>query len=103
MKLKSQIMNEEDINRTLIRLAHQILEKNNGAENICIIGIQRRGIPLAQIIADNIEKIEEKKVVLEEKLVKEKEKEKEKMEADEEEEGEKEEEDEKEENINNKE
>ena len=48
-------------------------------------------------------KIEEKKVVLEEKLVKEKEKEKEKMEADEEEEGEEEEEDEKEENINNKE
>ena len=62
MKLKSQIMNEEDINRTLIRLAHQILEKNNGAQDICLIGIKTRGVPLAQRIADNIEKIEHVKV-----------------------------------------
>ena len=62
MKLKSQIMNEEDINRTLIRLAHQILEKNTGAQDICLIGIKTRGVPLAQRIADNIEKIEHVKV-----------------------------------------
>ena len=56
------LMDDVTVSRALKRISHEILEKNNGAENICIIGIQRRGIPLAQIIADNIEKIEEKKV-----------------------------------------
>ena len=55
-------MDDVTVSRALKRISHEILEKNNGAENICIIGIQRRGIPLAQIIADNIEKIEAKKV-----------------------------------------
>ena len=62
MRLKSQIMNEEDINRTLIRLAHQILEKNSGAENVVLIGIKTRGVPLAQRLARNIENIEHAKV-----------------------------------------
>ncbi len=62
MRYKATLMDDVSVSRALKRISHEILEKNNGAENICIIGIQRRGIPLAQIIADNIEKIEEKKV-----------------------------------------
>ena len=62
MRYKATLMDEISITRALKRISHEILEKNNGAENICIIGIKRRGIPLAQMIADNIEKIESKKV-----------------------------------------
>ena len=62
MRYKATLMDEISISRALKRISHEILEKNNGAENICIIGIKRRGIPLAKIIADNIEKIEGKKV-----------------------------------------
>lgn len=62
MRYKATLMDEISISRALKRISHEILEKNNGAENICIIGIKRRGIPLAQIIADNIENIEAKKV-----------------------------------------
>lgn len=55
-------MDEIAISRALKRISHEILEKNNGAENICIIGIKRRGISLAKVIADNISKIENKTV-----------------------------------------
>ena len=58
MKLKAKIMTEEDIQRTLVRLSHQIIEKNHGIENICLLGIETRGVPLANRICDNIEKIE---------------------------------------------
>ena len=58
MKFKTQIMNEADIDRTLVRLSHQIIEKNNGAEDICLIGIKTRGVPLANRIAENIFNIE---------------------------------------------
>lgn len=51
-------MDEAAIERALIRIAHEILEKNKGTENLCLIGIQRRGVPLAERIADRIEKIE---------------------------------------------
>lgn len=58
MKLKATIMSKEDMERTLIRLAHQIIEKNHGTENICLVGIRSRGVPLAEILRDNIKKIE---------------------------------------------
>ena len=58
MNFKAKIMTEEDINRTLIRLSHQIIEKNHGIENICLLGIETRGVPLAHRICQNIEKIE---------------------------------------------
>lgn len=64
MRYKATLMDEISISRALKRISHEILEKNNGAENICIIGIKRRGIPLAKIIADNIENIEAKKVLV---------------------------------------
>lgn len=58
MNFKAQIMDEAAVERTLVRIAHQIIEKNHGTENLCLIGIKTRGIPLAERLAKNIEKIE---------------------------------------------
>lgn len=58
MKFKAKIMEQSDVERTLVRIAHQIIEKNNGTENLCLIGIQTRGVPLAHRIASNIRAIE---------------------------------------------
>ncbi len=55
---KAIIMDEAAVNRALKRISHEILERNNGCENVFIIGIKRRGVPLAQKIVDNIEQIE---------------------------------------------
>ncbi|HPX32120.1 MAG TPA: bifunctional pyr operon transcriptional regulator/uracil phosphoribosyltransferase PyrR [Erysipelotrichaceae bacterium] len=62
MDYKAKIMNSEDMNRTLIRLAHQIIEKNDGVDDLFLIGIKTRGVPLAKRIASNIERFENKKV-----------------------------------------
>lgn len=58
MKFKARIMSSEDIDRALVRLSHQIIEKNNGVNNLCLIGIKTRGVPLAERIAANIKRIE---------------------------------------------
>ncbi len=58
MKFKAQIMNEDDVRRVLVRMAHQIIEKNHGTENLCLIGIKTRGIPLARRLAKNIKDID---------------------------------------------
>lgn len=58
MKLKSVLMDEMAVTRALKRISHEILEKNHGCENLCLIGICRRGVPLAKIIAENIFTIE---------------------------------------------
>lgn len=44
--------------RTLRRLAHEIVEKNHGVQNLCLLGILRRGVPLAKRLAENIQAIE---------------------------------------------
>ncbi|MGH4140972.1 bifunctional pyr operon transcriptional regulator/uracil phosphoribosyltransferase PyrR [Clostridium sp.] len=62
MEFKSVLLDEKAIKRTLTRVAHEIIEKNKGIENIVLIGIKRRGVPLAERIADLIEKIEGNKV-----------------------------------------
>lgn len=59
---KATLMDDAAIGRALKRIAHEILEKNGGCEDICIIGIKRRGIPLAEAIAKNIREIEGKDV-----------------------------------------
>ena len=56
---KVQIMDADDIRRALTRIAHEILEKNAGTEDLVLIGIRRRGVPLARRIADRIKKIED--------------------------------------------
>ena len=53
-KLKAEILNAADLERTLTRLAHEIIERNNGAKNIVIVGIRTRGEFLAQRIAARI-------------------------------------------------
>ena len=58
MKLKAQIMDEAALGRALMRISHEIAEKNKGAENIRLVGIKRRGEPIADRICSNIKKIE---------------------------------------------
>jgi pyrimidine operon attenuation protein/uracil phosphoribosyltransferase len=52
------------VERTLIRLAHEILEKNNGVEDLALVGIRRRGVPLAERLARIIRRIEKKPVLV---------------------------------------
>lgn len=58
MKLKAELLDEKAMKRTLTRIAHEIIEKNKGVENIVIIGIERRGMPIANRIAALIETFE---------------------------------------------
>lgn len=58
MDLKAEILDEKGINRTLTRIAHEIIERNKGVENIVLIGIKTRGVPLAHRISMIIEEIE---------------------------------------------
>ncbi len=58
MEFKARIMDEEAVRRSLARITHEIIEKNRGAEKICLLGVKRRGIPLAGILAENIERFE---------------------------------------------
>jgi len=51
-------MSASEIQRTLVRLAHEVMEKNNGVEGLALVGIRRRGVPLAQRIAKVINQIE---------------------------------------------
>src|SRR5438045_752230 len=59
---KGQLMSASEIDRTLVRLAHEILEKTKNLEELVFIGIRRRGVPLAQRLARKIEAIEGHKV-----------------------------------------
>ncbi len=53
-----QIMNQEDVRRALARVAHEILERNRGAEDLVIVGIHTRGVHLARRIAANLAEFE---------------------------------------------
>ena len=58
MKIKARLMDEAAMNRAVMRIAHEIVEKNKGAENIRLVGILRRGGALALRLQHNIESIE---------------------------------------------
>ncbi|MDR2176149.1 MAG: bifunctional pyr operon transcriptional regulator/uracil phosphoribosyltransferase PyrR [Synergistaceae bacterium] len=58
MKEKAKIMDEAAMNRAMIRIAHEIIERNRGVLNVALIGIQRRGVPLAHRLAEHIGKVE---------------------------------------------
>ena len=62
MKLKAMLLDDNSIRRALVRISHEIIEKNKGVEDIVLVGIKRRGYPLAKRIASQIEKIENVKV-----------------------------------------
>ena len=62
MKLKASILDDKSMKRTLVRISHEIIEKNKDVDDLVIIGVKRRGYPLAKRIAKNIENIEGKSV-----------------------------------------
>ncbi|MBZ4646563.1 MAG: bifunctional pyr operon transcriptional regulator/uracil phosphoribosyltransferase [Clostridia bacterium] len=55
---KAEIMDEQAMQRAITRISHEIIEKNKGVEELVLIGIQRRGVPLAQRIASKIKEVE---------------------------------------------
>ena len=62
MKYKAEIMDDNGISRVITRISHEIIEKNKGVEDLVLIGIQRRGVPLAKMIAERIKDVEKKTV-----------------------------------------
>src|SRR2546426_12144460 len=61
-QVKSQLMSASEIDRTLVRLAHEILEKTKDLDQLAFIGIRRRGVPLAQRLAAKIASLENRQV-----------------------------------------
>ena len=59
---KAQLMSASEIERCLIRLAHEILEKTKDLDKLAFIGIRRRGVPLAQRLADRIRNLEKREI-----------------------------------------
>ncbi len=62
LREKAQLMSASEIERTLVRLAHEIIEKNNGSGDLGLVGIRRRGVPLAQRLANIIQRIEKEPI-----------------------------------------
>jgi len=62
MKLKSVLVDENTFGRTLKRISHEIIEKNADLDNLCLIGIKTRGVPLAKRISQYIYEIEGKSI-----------------------------------------
>ncbi len=58
MENKTLILDELAIRRAIARITHEIIERNHGVENVCLLGIKRRGVPLAEMLAENILKFE---------------------------------------------
>lgn len=58
MRLKSVIMDEAAVRRSMTRITHEIIEKNSGAADLVLLGIQRRGMPLAAMLKENIRRFE---------------------------------------------
>jgi pyrimidine operon attenuation protein / uracil phosphoribosyltransferase len=59
---KSQLMSSSEIDRTLVRLAHEILERTDDVDKLAFVGIRRRGVPLAQRLAQKIESLEGRRI-----------------------------------------
>ncbi len=62
MKEKSKILDKESIERTLMRISHEIIEKNKGTAGLCLLGIRTRGVFLAERLSNYIQKIDGNKV-----------------------------------------
>ncbi len=62
VRQKAVILDREGIRRALTRIAHEIIERNKGTENLALIGIRSRGVPLARRLAQRILQIEGKEV-----------------------------------------
>jgi pyrimidine operon attenuation protein / uracil phosphoribosyltransferase len=62
LREKGRMMSASEIERTLVRLAHEIVEKNNGVDDLTLVGIKRRGVPLAARLGKLIQQIEKRPV-----------------------------------------
>ena len=62
LREKGRLMSASEIERTLVRLAHEIVEKSNGSEDLALVGIKRHGVPLAQRLGKLISTIEKRPV-----------------------------------------
>jgi pyrimidine operon attenuation protein/uracil phosphoribosyltransferase len=62
LREKGRLMSASEIERTLVRMAYEVAEKNNGGVGLGLVGIKRRGVPLAQRIGAQISKIEKRTV-----------------------------------------
>ncbi len=62
LRVKGRLMSASEIERTLVRLAHEIVEKSEGSEDLVLVGIKRRGVPLAQRLGKLISTIEKRPV-----------------------------------------
>ena len=58
MQPKAQIMDAEGIRRAMARITHELIERNRGVEDVCLLGVRRRGEPLARMLAENIARFE---------------------------------------------
>src|SRR5437763_9780465 len=61
-RARAKLMSASEIDRTLVRLAHEILEKTKDLDQLAFIGIRRRGVPMAQRLSKKIENLENRKV-----------------------------------------
>jgi pyrimidine operon attenuation protein/uracil phosphoribosyltransferase len=55
---KAAIMNSREMNRAIKRMAHEIIEAHKGTKNLVLLGVQRRGVPLARMLAEAIKQVE---------------------------------------------
>src|SRR5204863_7258467 len=64
LKEKAEIIDADGIRRIITRIAHEIVERNKGVEDLVLIGIRRRGVPIAQRLVDKISEFEGMRPVL---------------------------------------
>ena len=62
MARQVKLLNAKEINRAITRIAHEIIEKNKGSEDIILVGIKSRGVPLANRLAEKIKAIEGREI-----------------------------------------
>ena len=62
LRVKGRLMSASEIERTLVRLAHEIVEKSNGNSDLVLVGIKRRGVPLAERLGKLISQIEKRPI-----------------------------------------
>lgn len=58
MHRKNQVMDEKQLMRTITRIAHEIIERNKGVDDVVLVGIRRRGDPIARMLAEAILRVE---------------------------------------------
>jgi len=58
MRKKAQVMDDKQMHRSVMRMAHEIIERNKGVQDVCLVGIRRRGEPLAKMLQEAIFQVE---------------------------------------------